>query len=138
MEDERFEHYIDNPVDLARGVYQQVLSDVRADLTYAEREKTHQEGINKTYDSYSEKHPDFDSMWESGELQRFMNENPGHNPISAHAEIKASKEPEVVTEPPASASTVPSKPADQRLSDTKRHGGISAVLAQRLVESRSQ
>lgn len=36
--------------------------------------------------------PDFEKMWNSGEIQEFISENPGNNYLSAHRALKAGKE----------------------------------------------
>jgi hypothetical protein len=38
---------------------------------------------------YMARNPDFEKMWNSGEIQAFIAENPGHNYLSAHEALKA-------------------------------------------------
>lgn len=51
---------------------------------FAEAVKRLDNRIGATYERHAGKHPTFDKMWKSGELQKFMAENPGHNILSAH------------------------------------------------------
>lgn len=115
--------------------------------------------IRTTFESYREKNPDFDKMWKSGEIPKFMQANPGHNAISAHqmltmearikeAADKAAKETEAkvlanvkakrsATVLGAGPGTTGAPPAiDKELSDTKQSGGLTAVLTNRLQKMR--
>jgi hypothetical protein len=56
-------------------------------------ERAKEENV-KVLDDYAAKHGDFDTMWASGDIQRFMDSNPGHTPISAHAMLTVEKERE--------------------------------------------
>jgi hypothetical protein len=115
--------------------------------------------IKSTFDSYREKNPDFDEMWKSGEIPKFMKANIGHNAISAHqmltmearikeATEKAAKEAEAKTianmKAKRSAQVLGGGPAvtgsgkteDAALNDTKSHGGKASVIARRIIEMR--
>ena len=49
------------------------------------------EEIERTYEEYAKTHPDFDEMWDAGEIQRYMEKHPGHTPISAHMMLTQEK-----------------------------------------------
>ena len=116
--------------------------------------------IRTTFDSYREKNPDFDKMWKSGEIPKFMQANPGHNAISAHqmltmdarikeaaekaaketeakvlADVKAKRSAQVLGGGPA-VTGGGAKDVDAALQDTKQHGGKAAVLARKIIELR--
>jgi hypothetical protein len=58
----------------------------------AKANQTQQEkAIDDLYADYESKNPDFVVMWDEGKIQKFMDENPGHTPISAHQVITATK-----------------------------------------------
>lgn len=47
--------------------------------------------VRSVFDDYAGKNPDMMEMIHTGELKRFMDENPYHNAISAHSFLKAQK-----------------------------------------------
>jgi len=61
----------------------------------ADKEKERQMGFEKsvqgTYAQYGKDNPEFNGMWNSGEIKTFMDANPGHNAISAHQMLISSK-----------------------------------------------
>ena len=148
---------------LSEQVGERVMSQVQ-DILEAKEMEAQEKQIEHTFNSYAQTHPDFDEMWDSGDLKRFMDENPGHNAISAHAILtedkkleaerqKAAKEAEkqVLTRqkakknaavlgsgPSAGGRTVGQVPAE--LKDTKKYGGLASVLASRSLarENRRQ
>jgi hypothetical protein len=118
--------------------------------------------VERTYQQYAEANPDFDPMWDSGEIQRFMDANPGHNAISAHQALTQEKRMQTVVDEavkkaladadtarrstrkagailgqgPGRGSTPPD--SDAELKSPKQFGGATAVLAARLARRRAQ
>ena len=135
-----------------------VLSDVQREI-YANKEAEHLKAIEATYNQYASENPRFNDMWDSGDIERFMDANPGHNAISAYmvltkeaemqaaideAVAKAVKEAEAKTAksqqakkkaqvldsaPSTTGYAVKQVPAE--LKDTKKFGGLAAVLTTR-------
>jgi len=62
-----------------------VLSKVDA----RENTRTTQSKIEKTYDAFADKNPDFLDMVSDGRIKSFLDKNPGHNHISAYHELTA-------------------------------------------------
>jgi hypothetical protein len=139
---------------------------IRAELRTREASTKEYNDLKKTYDNFEKKNPEFRKMWDAGEIVAFIEKNPGHNPISAYLEMtgdtitakhqkaieeavaKAKKETEdEVTKRFAAkkkATTLTGSPAgvvqqgeDPALSDSKKHGGRTSVLADRLRALRS-
>jgi hypothetical protein len=131
---------------------------VRQEINSRIARETEQGGLRKTYDTFESKNPDFRPLWDSGEIIKFIEANPGHNPMSAYQAMtfekrvadaveKAKKEAEeevtkrfqakkkatVLSGGPAGA---PRTEEDPALSDTKKHGGLNAVLADKLAAMR--
>ena len=118
----------------------------------------YQERFNKDVVAYKEKNPDFEAMMNSGEIAKFLNDHPAHNPISAHQflttekklneaiesakkatreetlkQLRAKKHAQVLGSGPG----VSRGPAQEtELLDTKQKGGLTSVLATRLQQMR--
>lgn len=152
-----------DPKGYAANMYAQVKDETmrqlqdtfKAELT-AERSRA---SLEKTYKEFEAKNPDFNPMWNSGAIVRFIEENPGHNPISAYQAMtyetkmqkaieKAIKETEEKVNKNWQAKkqarvlgTGPSGPGmdteDKELKDVKTQGGIYNVLAKRLDRLRT-
>jgi len=160
--DELTEWQADDPVgfasNLAAMIRHQVSEEAQKGVKEAEDQQT-MRSINETFAKYEKDNPDFTELWNKGEIEAFMRANPGHNAISAHmiltseartkalvdaAVSKANKETEErVTKnfmAKRNAAGVGSGPAHNpdgsetpsELKDTKAHGGLTAVSANRL------
>lgn len=132
---------------------------IRNEIESRTRRESEQNAIKKTYEKFEKDNPDFRKMWDAGEIMAYMEQNPGHNPISAYREMtleakiaeataKAKKEAEdevtkrfqakkkatVLTGGPGSVH-VPVE-EDHRFKDSKTHGGRTVVLAEKLAAMR--
>ena len=156
-----------DPKGFAANMYAQVKAEALMKMQEdfkAEREaERNKASIERTYKEFEEKHKDFRPMWDSGEIVRFIEANPGHNPISAYqamtyetrmqkaieeARAKAIKETEEKVNKNWQAKkqarvlgTGPSGPGvdteDKELKDVKTQGGLYNVLAKRLDRLRA-
>ena len=156
-----------DPKGFAANMYAQVKAEAMTQMQEslkAEREQEKQRiSIEKTYKEFEDKHKDFKPMWDSGEIVRFIEANPGHNPISAYhamtyearmqkaieeARAKAIKETEekvnknwMAKRQARVLGTGPSGPGadteDKELKDVKSQGGLYNVLAKRLERLRT-
>ena len=160
--EELLEWQEENPQEYARNLAQQVRAETRQDILAevtsmleAQREQAERQAIEKTYTTYAKENPDFDDMWDSGELKSFMDDNPGHTAISAHqmktmdrriqeavekatkdagkkvaGNLKAKQQARVLgSGPSAGGKTVGQIPVE--LQDTKKYGGLATVLTAR-------
>jgi len=163
MTEEELLEMSDNPKEYQENLRKQITAEVTRDITESLSAKMHEEKVLSTFDKYVEENDSFNEMWESGEIQKFMNDNPGHNSISAHmamtaedkqakaieeAVAKAIKETEekviknfkakkgakVLSE--GSSTTGTSQTIAPELKDPKKFGGINTVLAARLKARR--
>ena len=151
--DEKPKAYQEN---LIKQIRADVMQEVKAEMGQASQESQ----VMKTFDAYAGENKSFDPMWESGEIQAFMNKHPGHNAMSAHAAItlesrikeaveqarketeekviknfKAKKGAIVLGGGPASTGTAQDRIAPE-LKDPKKYGGNTTVLAERLAARR--
>jgi hypothetical protein len=166
MEDEEIKRRFDeDPKGFLANFYAQTKHELSRELEQYDNSKIINQGIKKTFDEYASKHPDYMPMWNSGELKRFMDANPGHNAISAHQILTAekklkdlqdiiAKETEKVkkeTEDRVTKNFMAKKTAtvlgtgpavhtkeeiDKELQDTKNQGGLVSVIAKRLQRMR--
>lgn len=88
----------EDPKAFYANLAKQARAEVKAELldemkkeTTASEAKTLEQRQVETYEKYAEKNPDFDEMWDSGEIGRYMRDNPGHNAISAHMALTVEK-----------------------------------------------
>ncbi len=109
---------------------------------------TYNSEIESTINDYADANTDFEVMWDKGEIQSYIEDNPGHNAISAHMAItmeskmaEATKNGEetairnfrlksnsqVLNNGPG----VPPEQRDAALKNPEKFGGRSAVLAMR-------
>ena len=153
------EWQMEDPKGYAANLYAQMRYELRKEEEQRTGQQRYQQSIAGTFEQYKDKNPDFDPMWKSGEIPRFMQEHPGHNAISAHQMLtmdkriqdvqeKAAKEAEakVIANQKAkrNAQVLGGSPAvvggergiDEALKDTKSQGGKAAVLARKIIEMR--
>lgn len=142
--------------ELARREAQSLLDQSRT----ATQRELEQAEIKRRYEAYEKDNPEFKKMWDSGEIVKFMESNPGmYTPISAHKEMTrearekaiaeaAAKEAEertnknwqakrqatVMGTGPAGVGTT--SEADAELNNTKERGGAVSVLVNRLQKMR--
>jgi len=138
----------------------QIAAEVFAGIAEREQKTTIQQKVNTTYDKYATENPDFQMMLDSGEIRNFINQNPGHNAISAHmalsgeaktqAKIDAAvaeatkkaaenhkvKRSAVVLNEDTSTPTAQKSGIPPELKNTKLHGGLTGALFARLQASR--
>ena len=155
----------EDPVGYASNLYQQVVHEAKQTILLDQERREQESSIDKTYREFGEKHSGFNSMWKGGEIQKYMDSNPGHNAISAYHEIKAestgadtqaaidkavakavaAKEAEMLKNFKAkkNATVIGRGPAqgaalavDPELSNTRAKGGLVSTIAARLVASR--
>ena len=164
-EEDLAEWQASDPKGYAANLRAQVKYELLRDLEKQRSAETQRSATERTYAEFAQKHPDLQKKWEQGEVQKLMKDHPGHNPMSAYlvsawdereatfktqleeatakakaeaekevlAKIKAKQQASVLGTGPA---TTPRGEEDPALADTKRHGGMTAVLAGKLAKMR--
>jgi len=165
-EEELAEWQANDPKGFADNLAAKIKHDLLVDMQRQLEATSRRNATEQTYARFAEKNPDFRSRWDSGEIKRFIDQNPGHNPMSAYHEIiSEDREKSVQTridEAVAKAKTDTEKEVLARikskqkanvlgagpaitpvrdedassLNDTKRHGGKVTVLANMLQSMR--
>jgi len=79
----------DDPVAYTANIAKQIRAEVMKEVDEKSSQRTQEDKVFKTLDDYAAKYKTFDPMWDSGEIQKFMNKNPGHNAMSAHMALTA-------------------------------------------------
>lgn len=160
--DEIAEWQATDPKGFASNLYAQVkaetLRQVQESLKAEQAAEQSRSSIERTYKEFEAKNPDFKTMWDSGEIVKFIDANPGHNPISAYqamtydsrmqkaiedARLQAIRETEDKVnknwQAKRAAKVLGSGPSgagadteDKELKDVKTNGGLYNVLAKRL------
>jgi hypothetical protein len=162
MTNEEIQDKIDeNPKGFLTDFAKQVRDEVRAEvmgevekLNTERKAQAEEKEVEARYSKYAEDNPDFNKMWDSGEIEVFMGENPGLDPMNAHilmtkdareadiyrkAEAKAvnnlktKKANQVISAGP-SATGRPAGQTPAELKDTKKYGGLTSVLAVRSAQ----
>ena len=153
------EWMLENPTDFLANLEAKLTSQIESKLTAKMEQSRTMASVEKTFRDYEAQNEDFRPMWDSGEIRKFMDANPGHNAISAHQMLTAEKRILAAAEKAKAealeqarkntaikqnarvmgagpASTGRPKGPDKELSDTKSSGGLNAVLARRLASIR--
>ncbi len=159
---EKIREWMDeDPVGYTANLVKQIRTELTKDFDEKFSEKSKEDGVLKTFNEYAEKNKDFDPMWESGKIQKYMDRNPGHNAISAHMALttetkiadavkkaekdteekiiknfKAKKGAKVLDAGPATTGTVSDEIVPE-LKNPKKFGGRNQVLAARLKQRRA-
>ena len=141
--------------DLATAIKENLTQEMQAERS-AEQQKTLQQRQNETFENYF-KGKEAELQAVAPDIQKYMNENPGHNVISAYEHLtkdssntaaidaaRAEERAKVLSELKAgkiakSASTGgpasnPSSMSDPRLSNPDKHGGTVSVQLARFLE----
>jgi len=155
--EELLEWQEDDPKGYAANLYKQIYHETQAALKAEQAETQKTTSVKGTYEKFEKDNPDFRQKWDSGEIKKFIDENPGHNAISAHmamteksridaAVAKAVKETtEKVTknfqakrnaEVISDGGTVKSEGIPDELKNPDKYGGTTATLAMRLERMR--
>lgn len=158
-EEQLAEWQANDPKGFAENLAAKIKYDLLQDLKQQAAVTAKKTAQEQTYLNFGQKHEDFRTRWESGEIKKYIAENPGHNPMSAYHELvaadrdksvqaqideavakaKAETEREVLAriQSKQKAAVLGAGPAttpvrteiDSELQDTKRHGGKVTVLA---------
>lgn len=149
-EDELREFQADDPKGYAANLLQQAKYELSQDFENTLSAKDRETAIDSTFQTYGDKNPDFWDKWNSGELKKFMDTNPGHNAISAHLILTSeNRETTIRSEErkklqdeyklkgninslgPSGTFTPEMTGGSDALKNPEKHGGVTNVLLQR-------
>jgi len=160
--DELLDWQSEDPHGYHRNMFAQARYELGKDFESRVEKKSTEDAIVSTFEKFAGEHPDFDPMWDDGRITKFMQENPGHNAISAYlamtsdqrtkdaidkavadaekkftANLKAKRANKSLGAGPQTTGTQDA-PVDEELRDSKKFGGAIRVLANRLQARRNQ
>ena len=170
MSDEELREWqIEKPQEYAANQARQTYWEIKVEQLKDGKVNTLQTKIRSKLDSFQEKHPDFKTKLESGEIRDYLRDNPGDSVFSAYHELSVGSDAKTIDQRIAEAKAEGAKEAeeklrrdlkagrsvtplastgpgpetnlsrkDPRLQDTKKHGGLEAVMLQRLQERRKR
>lgn len=149
-EDDLREWQADDPKGYAANILLQAKHELGQDFDQKLSAQDRETAIDSTFQKYGDKNPDFWDKWDSGDIQKFMKDNPGHNAISAHQILtNENRESEIRTEEKEkllkqlklkgninslgpSGTVVPEMQGGaDALKNPDKHGGVTNVLLQR-------
>jgi hypothetical protein len=141
--------------DFARSIEKRML-EKQSEFTTVEQNALLQDRVNATFENFEKHNDGFRAMWDSGELKSFMDENPGHNAISAFHELTFEKRVQAAKEEAAkeaekkvlanlkakgNAKSLESGPTasrpsgvDDELINPEKYGGLTKVLTDRFIK----
>lgn len=160
--EELLDFQAENPHAYYQNVLAQAKHELGSDFDSRLEQRSSEDAIVDTFQRFADDHPDFDEMWDRGELKAFMDQNPGHNAISAYqiltldktiedavdkavkeaekkftANQRAKRESKSLSGGPQTTGTQDA-PKDSELQDSTKFGGKTRVLANRLREFRKK
>lgn len=155
----------EKPLDFVRNLATQIIHEAKQDMMEILDSRDKTSAFNSKIKEFSEKHDGFDSMYKSGRLKAFADNNPGHDVFSAfyeltkdsrdasvkeqiekavkEAEERIKKQYEDNIKAKRKLRTIDPGPAahtstEKELENTKAGGGLTNVLAQRLTRRRAK
>lgn len=153
--------FLNNVGEFVKHHIQSGITQFKDQMTQETQKQTYESRLIDTFEAYAQKNPDFDEMWDAGDIKKFMDSNPGHNAISAHMAMTSDKRQQEAVQKAvdealkeqqkalkskrATAAVLPSGPtsvpphadaSDAKLRDPNKFGGSTQVLYQRLLERR--
>lgn len=163
-DEEMLEWQQDDPKGYYANVLHQAKHELTGELRGEMQTQNYEAQVEHTFNEFAKDNPEFDAMWDRGELQRYMQTNPGHNAISAYLaltqaktiedkvaegvkderekiekDLRAKRETQTLPSgPSATGSSTVAGQTPQELKDTKKFGGLTTVLAKRSEERQKQ
>ena len=122
---------IDKLYEDPKSVFTGLADEIRDDLRNEFAQEMQNARIEKTYQDFAGKYPDFVKKFESGELDKFIGENKGHNYFSAFLTLTRDKKIQEAVDKKIKEKTPPPLESSQ-----KSHGGTVRALADRFAERR--
>ena len=155
--------YFENQAKMVQYQIEKGISSALEKSSEQSKQKDLESQVEATYQSYAKENPDFDQMWDKGEIQAYMEAHPGHNAISAHMHLTREASTQKMIDDavakaladadkarrstrkagailPSGPTTTPTSAAnsDAMLKNPKQFGGDTSVLAERLERRRAQ
>lgn len=120
----------EKPREFLSNLAKQLRHELRKEFQSEFKTQTKEERVNETFQKYAKDNPDFEPMWKSGEIRRFMDENPGHNALSAHQVLTSQKKDgDIQKRIDVAVEKAKKETEDRILADIKAKGGARVLGA---------
>lgn len=88
MDDDKIADWMDEkPLQFFGNLFQQIVAEAETVIMGKLENMGRQNAYQRTFSEFSEKHEGFKAMHDSGQLQRFIDDNPGFDVFSAYHEL---------------------------------------------------
>ena len=89
FESEKIQEWMDEDpkgfyANLLRQARHEIREEVTREIEERNQTKSYESRVEQSYKDYVDKNPDFTEAWNTGSVQKYMDEHPGHNAMSAH------------------------------------------------------
>jgi hypothetical protein len=121
---------LDKFSDDPKGVLTGLANEIRADLRSEIDREIAESRVVGTYEKFKSQHPRFEEKWKSGEIKAYIAAHPGHNALSGYLELTRDERMQEAVSKELAKKGLSGN--DDRLKDSRKHGGTNTVLAQRL------
>lgn len=85
--DEITDKFMDDPLGFLGNFARQIKAEISSTMTQELSGKSHEDRVRGGFQKYADENPGFLEKWNSGEISRFIEQNPHHGPISAYHEL---------------------------------------------------
>lgn len=79
-----FKEMSDRPKEFLNKFKENITQNLLNEIEQKTQQELTKSKIVQDYEKYAKDNPDFDELWNNGEIQKFMNDNPGNTAKSAH------------------------------------------------------
>ncbi len=124
------EEFNEDPRKVFSNLGRQIRAEIIEEVKHETARESRDNSILKTFDTYAKANSTFDSMLQSGEIDRYITANPGNNAISAHQSLTAEKKTESTKTQQDEAVTKAVKETEERMIKQFKAKGHATVLGE--------
>lgn len=86
-EEELAEWQANDPKSYEANLAARIKYELLRDLNQHAEKHSQEAAVEKTYAAFGSANPDFEAKWKTGEVKKYIDTHPGHNPMSAYHEL---------------------------------------------------
>lgn len=88
-EDELAQWQANDPKGYEANLAAKIKHELLTDLNKHAEVNSRQNAVDQTYATFAEQNADFNDRWKTGEIKQYIDQHPGHNPMSAYLVMSA-------------------------------------------------